>query len=206
MRGGCAEGEQSDRILNVSSVITEDISARGRIVASAMTLFAAVGFRSATVRAIAEAAGVSPALVVHHFAGKDGLRRECDDRVVRFVRSKRETGADVLGDATDVFGPYLARMLTEPGEAADALFDQLLDVAREAVDEGVRAGTMRASADADAQAVAVLTLGVAPFFLAHQLGRWSGGAGRTGIDRISQPLADIYERGLLTGPSKGDRS
>ncbi len=191
----------------MSSALTEDITARGRIVGAAMTLFSAQGFRASTVRAIAEAAEVSPALVVHHFGGKDGLRRECDGRVIRFVKTKREAGAagGVLAEATDRFGPYLARMLSEPGAAADALFDQLLDAARDAVAEGVRSGTMRGSADPEAQAAAVVMLGVAPFFLAHQLARWADGDARSGIGRVAQPLADIYARGLFVA-ADGSRS
>lgn len=185
----------------MSSVPPDDLTARARIVGAALDHFAAQGFRGSTVRQIAESAGVSPALVMHHFGGKEGLRRECDDRVIQFVTEKRDAldSSKLLKQATDRYGPYLARMLSEPGAAGDALFDLLLDTSRALVDDGIRAGTMRASADRDAQAAALLTLGVAPFFLAHQLARWSAGDAATGISRVSQPVADIYARGLLTG-------
>ena len=179
--------------------MTEDLTARARIVAVALDRFAALGYRATTVRSIAADAGVSPALIIHHFGGKEGLRRECDERVVRFVTAKQEpdTAANALAEAARRFGPYLARMLGEASDAADALFDTLLATARLAVRDGIEAGTMRASADREAQAAALLTLGVAPFFLANQLARWSGSDAEEGIARIARPISDIYTRGLL---------
>ncbi|MCB5273493.1 HTH-type transcriptional repressor [Arthrobacter sp. SO5] len=190
----------------MSSMIYEsDLSARGRIVAAALGLFAAGGFRATTVRAIAAEAGVSAGLVVHHFGSKEGLRRECDERVLRFIVEKGESDApaEVLAGAANPFGPYLARMLYETGSSTDALFDALLATARDAVELGIKSGTMRKSDDVDAQAAALVTLGVAPFFLAHQLARWAGGDALGGISRIAEPIADIYARGLLLGQSRG---
>ena len=56
----------------------DDLTARARIRDSAIVYFGRHGFQSATVRAIAADAGVSPALVIHHFGSKDGLREACD--------------------------------------------------------------------------------------------------------------------------------
>lgn len=194
--------EQPFRILNVSSPdMPEDMTARARIVAAALDRFASRGYQATTIRSIAADAGVSPALIVHHFGGKEGLRKECDERIVRSVTAKQEpnAAAGALAEASGRFGPYLARMLGEASDAADALFDTLLETARVTVDEGIDAGTMRASADSEAQAAALLTLGVAPFFLAHHLARWSGGDAATGIERIARPISDIYTQGLFVG-------
>jgi AcrR family transcriptional regulator len=201
--------EQRFSILNVSSLsVAEDMTARARIIAVALDRFAAHGYRGTTVRGIAADAGVSPALIIHHFGGKEGLRRECDERIVRFVTAKQEQDAagDALGEAARRFGPYVARMLGEPGEAADALFDALLAAARVALTEGIDAGAMRPSADSEAQAAALLTLGVAPFFLANQLARWSGDDAEAGIARIVGPISDIYRHGLFVdGRVNGER-
>ena len=184
--------------------VSEDLTARARIIAAAFDRFAAHGYRATTVRAIAADAGVSPALIIHHFGGKEGLRRECDERIVRFVAGKqdREAASDALAEASRRFGPYLARMLSEASDAADALFDTLLATARIVVEEGTEAGTMRASDDREAQAVALLALGIAPFFLAHQLARWSGSHAEAGIARIAGPISDIYSHGLFVGGRK----
>lgn len=180
-----------------------DVTARGRILEAAVELFSAYGFRSTTVRAIADSAGVSAGLVLHHFGSKEELRRECDDRVVDFIAAKgMGAAADVTAGAANQFGPYIARMLHEAGEASDALFDRLLESARSAVEAGVSSGTMARSSDIDAQAVALLTLGVAPFFLSTQLARWTGGDAEAGIARVAGPIADIYARGLFVNPSQ----
>ena len=39
------------------------------------------------LRSIAEAAGVSAALVIHHFGSKEGLRKACDDYIAEEIRS-----------------------------------------------------------------------------------------------------------------------
>ncbi|HOQ54433.1 MAG TPA: helix-turn-helix domain-containing protein, partial [Micropruina sp.] len=83
-------------MLNVSSTTTlpwSDLKTSARIVAAAFQRFAQSGFTSVTIREIAGEAGVSAALVIHYFGSKDGLRRECDSRVVKFVRDKLRTGA-----------------------------------------------------------------------------------------------------------------
>jgi len=52
---------------------------RGRILNAASTLFAEHGRAGASVRAIAQAAGVNGAMVSHYFGGKDGLYSDCLD-------------------------------------------------------------------------------------------------------------------------------
>ena len=55
-----------------------DASTRDRIRDAAIAAFAERGFDAASLRDIAQRAGVSAALIVHHFGSKDGLREECD--------------------------------------------------------------------------------------------------------------------------------
>lgn len=46
---------------------------RERILTEARALFAARGFERTTIRAVAAAAGVDPALIIHYFGSKEGL-------------------------------------------------------------------------------------------------------------------------------------
>jgi len=100
-----------------------------------MQHFAERGFDQATIRGIAETAGVSSGLVRHHFGSKQGLREECDAHLVKMIRRINDqvradrTPADVnyVAVARAAVGPYqryLARALAE-GSAA-SLFDEMV--------------------------------------------------------------------------------
>src|SRR2546423_15267855 len=58
-----------------------DLTSKAVIRNAALRLFAERGHDAVSVRGIAAAAGVSPALVVHHFGSKDGLRAAVDEHV-----------------------------------------------------------------------------------------------------------------------------
>ncbi|WP_459968651.1 TetR/AcrR family transcriptional regulator [Mycobacterium sp. MUNTM1] len=56
-----------------------DLTRKARIRATAMRLIARDGPQSLTIRETARTAGVSPALVIHHFGSKEGLMRAVSD-------------------------------------------------------------------------------------------------------------------------------
>jgi AcrR family transcriptional regulator len=69
-------------MMNVQS-LPDDRTARARIRDEALRLFAERGPDAVTVRDIAAAAGVSPALVVRHYGSKEGLREAVDSHVAQ---------------------------------------------------------------------------------------------------------------------------
>ena len=116
----------------------EELTARTRIRDAALAQFAEHGYAGATMRSIAEAAGVSVGLVQHHFGTKAGLRQACHDTVVALVRRKLGAAAEGQAGSPELVaalyqsgGPallaYLARALVEGSPAASALFDELVD-------------------------------------------------------------------------------
>jgi AcrR family transcriptional regulator len=178
-----------------------DLTARARIVASALERFAANGFDSATMRDIAAHAEVSTALVTHHFGTKQALREECDARVVRFIAEKQAAEAspsDVLGEVLGSYGPYLARMLGDGGAASDGLFERLLEVARDMIADGSASGWLHPSRDPEAQAAALVMFGVAPFLMLGPLTTWADGDSGAALARLAVPLAELYTHGLTT--------
>jgi len=102
-----------------------------------MEQFAELGYEGATIRGIAQAAGVSPGLVQHHFGSKERLRQVCDDAVLDLVRQK--VAATATGEITDprflaalysAAAPvvrYLARAAIDGSRGVAALVDELVE-------------------------------------------------------------------------------
>ncbi len=122
-------------MLNMGSA-SSDLTARATIRDTALRLFAEHGPDAVGVRRIATEAGVSPALVLHHFGSKAGLRDALDAHVIALIDAlmPAPTDATVLDAATggdagmpgfaQAFPadspvlPYLRRMLlTDDGRA-----------------------------------------------------------------------------------------
>jgi AcrR family transcriptional regulator len=74
---------------------------REKILVAARSHFAEAGFDSATIRGIAAAAGVDPALVLHYFGSKEGVFRAAVNVPVdptQFLPQVLEPGLDGLGE------------------------------------------------------------------------------------------------------------
>ena len=114
------------------SVAFEDLTARARIREAALRHFAEEGYERATIRGIAQTAGVSPGLLRHHFGSKEELRRACDEYVSGVLR---RVNAQVLADpghATAArrtakrFQRYIVRALAEGSGTAGPIFDEMV--------------------------------------------------------------------------------
>lgn len=67
---------------------------RNAILEAGLDAFAQHGFHGATMRSIADAAGVSQGLLHHHFGGKDGLWRVIGERVTSDFLDYMANGVD----------------------------------------------------------------------------------------------------------------
>jgi len=141
----------------------DDLTATARIRDSAIEQFGQHGF-SVGLRTIAEAAGVSAALVIHHFGSKDGLRKACDEYVAEQVRDAKSESIRTTDPAAwfaqmaeiESYAPmmaYLVRSLQSGNELAKEFWRQMIDNAEVYIEEGVRAGTIRPSRDPHARAM-----------------------------------------------------
>lgn len=130
----------------------EDLTTRARIRDAALARFPRDGFAATTMRAIAEEAGVSPGLVVHHFGSKDGLREACDRYVVEKFRETKLAAMEDGNIANPGFAStaylmaepllrYLSWALVRGHSAADDLFDEMvregLAITRVAIEKGM---------------------------------------------------------------------
>lgn len=163
-------------VLNVRSA---DMTATARIRDAAIEQWGQHGF-NVGLRAIAEAAGVSAALVIHHFGSKDGLRKACDDYIAEEIRSAKSESLRSADPATwfaqmaeiESYAPmmrYLVRSMQSGTELAKTFWRRMLENAEEYLEEGVRAGTLKPSPDPAARAKYLGLTGGGGFLLYLQL-------------------------------------
>src|SRR5262245_37157425 len=166
--------------MRTATVPQEDLTGKARIRDAALELFAANGVATTSLRAVAKAAGVSPALVVHHFGSKEGLCQAVDRAVVqRFTRALGQvpiegSGQELLERRAELIAAmirsepvvceYIARTLPEGSAASADLFRRMFAAA--SADEALtEAGALRPGTDDFWRAVQQIVLLVGPLML-----------------------------------------
>jgi len=193
---------------------SDDLTARARIRDSAIVYFGRHGFQSATVRAIATDAGVSPALVIHHFGSKDGLRSACDDYLTAAIDDLAQHAASHL-EAVDLLDlmsrtpqltplvPYMIQTITEGGDFAGKLWERLVQDAETYLRAAVSAGKVRPTGDERARAEVLSTLKLGTYLLSRYILPTPGG-GPADLDipalsaRFTVPTLELLTYGMFT--------
>jgi AcrR family transcriptional regulator len=188
-----------------------DRTAAARIRDAAIARFAAAGVAATTVREIAADAGVSPALVIHHYGSKDALREACDQHVAATIRDRKleamaqGPGMDPLAALREAGqGPpllrYLARTLVDGSPHVAALVDELVEDAVAYMDEGVASGLVRPSEHARERAIVVTMWSLGALVLHEHITRLAG-IDLTGdaedLVAWALPATEILTNGLL---------
>ena len=197
-------------------LVADDRSTRARLRDAAVAVFARDGF-GATVRAIADAAGVSPGLVIHHFGSKDKLRAECDEYVLTRTREENRrqlennpgtapfaaivAQLDVVEDA----GPrmiYLVRSLQDGGGMARELLEPLATDAEVTLRAGVADGTIKPSVDEAARARHLMAQSMGALLVdvvLHPPDDWSdsGAILRAYVERALIPATELAVHGVM---------
>ncbi|BBX23498.1 TetR family transcriptional regulator [Mycolicibacter terrae] len=188
-----------------------DLTASAKIRDAAIEQFGRHGF-GVSIRAIAEAAGVSAALVIHHFGSKEGLRRACDEFVAEEIRSSKSEAMRSADPATWFAAmaeiesyaslmAYLVRTMQSGGELANTLWRRMVDNAEGYLDEGVRAGTLKPSRDPRARAKYMAITGGGGFLLylqMHDNPMDLRAVLRDYARDMVLPALELYTEGLLT--------
>jgi AcrR family transcriptional regulator len=188
-----------------------DLTAAARIRDAAIEQFGEHGF-GVGLRAIAEAAGVSAALVIHHFGSKEGLRKACEDYIAEEIRSTKSEALQSNDPATwfaqmaeiEDYAPlmaYLVRSMQTGGDLAKMLWRRMIDNAEEYMEEGARAGTIKPSHDPKARAKYLAITGGGGFLLYIQMHETPTDI-RAVLRDYSRdmvlPALEVYTEGLLT--------
>lgn len=157
----------------------DDRTAIARIRDAAIEQWGQHGF-NVGLRAIAEAAGVSAALVIHHFGSKEGLRKAVDDYIAAEIRSGKSESMRANDPATwfaqlaeiESYAPlmaYLVRSMQSGSDLAKMLWRKMIADAEEYMDEGVRNGVLKSSRDPAARARYMAISGGGGFLMYLQL-------------------------------------
>jgi AcrR family transcriptional regulator len=189
----------------------DDLTAAARIRDAAIKQFGDHGF-GVGLRSIAEAAGVSAALVIHHFGSKDGLRKACDDYVAEEIRSGKSEAMRSSDPATwfaqmaeiEAYAPlmaYLVRSLYSGGELANTLWRTMIHNAEGYLEEGVQSGILKPSRDPQARAKYLAITGGGGFLLylqMHETPTDLRAVLRDYARDMVLPALELYSEGLMT--------
>lgn len=187
-----------------------DLTAAARIRDAAIEQFGEHGF-GVGVRAIAKTAGVSPALVIHHFGSKDGLLKACDDYIAEQIRASKSEAMRSHDPATwlaamaevESYAPmmaYLVRSMQNGGDLAKQLWQQMIANTESYLAEGVQAGTLKPSRDPHARAKYLAITGGGGFLLYLQLHATPTDLRAVLRDYgrdMTLPALEVYTEGLL---------
>jgi AcrR family transcriptional regulator len=199
----------------------DDRTARARIRDEALRLFGERGPDAVTIRNIASAAGVSPALVVRHYQSKDGLREAVDGYVsavfeamlaeftgatgtAAFDQDRVPSLAEMVAarfSADTAIPAYLGRLLVAEGPTGSTLFRRLYDVSRNALSQMTASGLARDTPDPQVRAAVMLVNDLAVLILRERLHEVLGvdPLSGTGMRRWGAEVMSIYRSGI--GPA-----
>ncbi len=96
-------------------------SVRGRLMNSAIALFARKGYAATTVREIVAAAGVTKPVLYYHFGSKEGIFLEMMGEALREFESTAAEALQAPGSTTDRIVGFLDRMCGLVLEHVDAM-------------------------------------------------------------------------------------
>jgi AcrR family transcriptional regulator len=191
----------------------DDRKARERIRDAAVVRFATSGF-GASVRAIATDAGVSPALVIHHFGSKDKLHAACDEYVLAWIaEAKREnmgkaTGGRLLDviSQQDEYAPligYVLRSVQAGGAVGKSFVEHMIDDAVQYTAEAVEQGIVKPSRDEEARVRYLVYSSLGSLLMAMTFDppddpHDTAATMRRFMDSLYLPMLELFTDGFLT--------
>ncbi len=203
-----------------------DLTAKATIRNTALRLFADRGPDAVTVREVAAAAGVSPALVMHHFGSKAGLREAVDEHVAHSFDAVLDALTDDgLGDALTGGGSrslaeafvagfppgsplpdYLRRLLLTNDATGDRVFAHWFAEGERVLAGLEAAGVARPSHDRKVRAAFLLVNDVAAILLARHITQVCGVDLLTtaGMTQWAAEAVDVYSQGAFRAPDGGE--
>ena len=189
---------------------------RANLIDVATNAFARDGFATTSLRSIAKEAGVSPALVVHHFGSREKLVEECIVKSLGLWVSEKQQFVDVSlstslsqwQSSVDHHGSklqFFRQVLLAGGEPANILFSRMVQEAQMVIDSQVEKGQIRKLENRDDLALLMTLNGLAPLLLQEQMSSFLGQSQeQTGLtDRLAKTTDEVYRRGIYKNSDSG---
>lgn len=182
---------------------------RAQLIEIATDAFARDGFATTSLRSIAKQAGVSPALVVHHFGSREKLIEECIIKSLGLWVSEKQQFVDVSLSTSlsqwqasiDKHGSklqFFRQVLVFGGEPANILFSRMVQEAQMMIEAQVEKGQMRKVENPGDLALLMTLHGLAPLLMQEQVNNHLGGsflAPELGA-RLAGANLEIYRKGI----------
>ena len=190
------------------------LDVRQRILEAAVELFGTRGVAGTTTRAIAETAGVSLSLLLHHYISKDALAADCEDYVVRTIleeklggRTMAESAARLLGDPKlESRLRFISRQITDGSRSGARMFDRMVNETKAVIGKDVAGMRWKDTSDPDTLAVVLTMYGMAPLLLADHLARHFGTDPYSAetMRRMGPVLLELYVNGIIEPVAGGE--
>jgi AcrR family transcriptional regulator len=192
-------------------VRSSDLTAQARIRDAALVRFGSDGFAGTSVRSIAADAGVSAALVLHHFGSKEGLRAACDEFVVGFFEDMLGRVGDLeparsmaqfegFTDESMMMMRYLLRQASEDSPRANTLVAKIVDLTKHSMAAQTDKGYVRPTDDPDMRAAVLVMLRLGPLLFRGAMEQATGADVLTaeGLRRMYRTTIELLESGIYT--------
>lgn len=185
------------------------IDTRAQLIEVATSAFARDGIAATSLRAIAKEAGVSPALVVHHFGSREKLIEDCIIKALGLWVSEKQEFVDVsLSTALAKWQGAIAehgaklqffrQVLMAGGEPANILFSRMVKESEMMIQAQIDKGQMRKAENIPDLALLMTLHGLAPLIMQDQVNNHLGGSflePELG-SRLAGANLEIYHRGI----------
>ncbi len=191
------------------------VDTKERLIDIATKAFSESGFAATSLRSIAKLAGVSPALLVHHFGSRDGLIEQCIMRGLGLWVAEKQSFVDVSlstalaqwQGAIDKHGPklqFFRQVLLSGGPAADMLFRRMVQEAEIMIRTEQSKGKMRKTENVSDLALIMSLHGLAPLVLQDQVNSYLGGSFQDPVlgGRLAAANLEIYRKGIYKSDKK----
>jgi len=185
-------------------VSSQDLTARARIREAAIDLFAERGIAQASIRDIADRAGVSSGLLRHHFGSKEGLRAACDEFAMAKMNEIRDR---LMGPNTPLDPAVIATLHPSAMRLQHYLVKSMMEGPSTSLfDMSMEAGRSWAATvdletdDLEAWLATMIALKMGMFMMREQVGRVLGEDMTTaaGFRRMLRASLEIFSRPLIT--------